>query len=97
MGLPSPLFAGLVSLLIAYFGTLERKESQKLSLVESKQFEEFNSVSNDKIGPQVDANASIQEQIEKNGTKELPSNETLDGRGTLNSDPVKGFSTVGET
>ena len=45
-----PLFAGLVSLLIAYFGTLERK-SQKLSLVESKQFEEFNSVSNDKIGP----------------------------------------------
>lgn len=85
-----PLFAGLVSLLIAYFGTLERKESQKLSLVESKQFEEFNSVSNDKIGPQVDANANIQEQIEKNGTKELPSNETLDGRGTLNSDPVKG-------
>ena len=40
---------------------------------------------------------NIQEQIEKNGTKELPSNETLDGRGTLNSDPVKGFSTAGET
>ena len=38
----------------------------------------------------MDANTNIQEQIEKNGTKELPSNETLDGRGTLNSDPVKG-------